>query len=164
MPEVGGKTDDRLHFYCNLVMNVFIVGSPMVTAAAMAEDTRRYNKQIIECQQMLDAIDGKTKAWANHPCTLQYKSHKLWLDQYRRCFIAYKEGKYGKAFWHSTIANFVKPHFHTRTFYNQMKRRLFTKSPYHYSQWASLGTDHENWYWSPKEKKIIKYVNGKRRD
>ena len=132
----------------------------MVTAAAMAEDTRRYNKQVIECRQMLDAIEGKTNAWSNHPCTLQYKDHKLWLDQYRRCLIAYKEGRHGKAFLHSTIANIVKPHFHTRAFYNQMKRRLFTKSPYHYSQWAIFGESEENFYYVNGEMRV--YVNGKR--
>ena len=46
-------------------MNVFIVGTPLETAAVL--DTRRLRKQIIECGQMLAALDGKTKFWRNHP-------------------------------------------------------------------------------------------------
>jgi hypothetical protein len=37
-------------------MQVFIVGSPLETAKAL--DNRRLNKQIIECQQILDALNG----------------------------------------------------------------------------------------------------------
>ena len=57
-------------------MQVFIIGSPLETA--MALDRRRLNKQIIECRQILNAIFGKTNAWVNHPCTLQYHKHKHW--------------------------------------------------------------------------------------
>ena len=62
-------------------MNVFIVGSPLETAKAL--DHRRLNKQIIECHQILKALRGETMAWANHPCTLQYKGHEMWL----RCYL-----------------------------------------------------------------------------
>lgn len=54
-------------------MNIFIVGSPVETARAL--DLRRLHKQIIECQQILDALNGKC-AWSNHPCTLQYKDYQ----------------------------------------------------------------------------------------
>lgn len=143
-------------------MNVFIVGSPLSTAKAMVNDTKRFNKQIVECKQILAAINGETKAWRNHPCTKQYANHKLWLDEYRLCLIAYREGKYARALLHSWIANFVKPSFHTQEFFDQMKRRLYTKDNNLYSQYAPWGVSHVNWYWSPTEKKIIKYVNGKR--
>lgn len=36
--------------------------SPLATAKAMINDPRRYSKQIIECQQILDAISGKSQA------------------------------------------------------------------------------------------------------
>lgn len=141
-------------------MNVFIVGSPLETAQAL--DKRRLNKQIIECQQILDALGGK-KAWANHPCVLQYRGYEKWLMNYMGCLIRYQAGA-------PTMANISSqwckihgtPPFHTEDFFTQMKRRLYTKDPVHYSQWADLGASDENWYWSPTEQKIIKYVNGKR--
>lgn len=70
-------------------MNVFIIGTALETAKAL--DKRRLNKQIIECQQMLDAMDGK-KAWSNHPCTLQYATHKQWLYDYMLCLELYRFG------------------------------------------------------------------------
>ena len=55
-------------------MNVFVIGSPIETAKCL--DPRRLNKQIIECKQILKAIDGETKAWANHPATKMYMKVK----------------------------------------------------------------------------------------
>lgn len=60
-------------YYVEIVMQVFIVGSPLETA--MALDSARLRKQIIETQQILDALNG-AKAWSNHPCVLQYKGYE----------------------------------------------------------------------------------------
>lgn len=140
-------------------MNVFIIGSPFETAQAL--DMRRLNKQIIECQQILDALEGK-KAWSNHPCTLQYRDHSEWLYAYMMCLIHCRDDtEWGREKWNEVALEYTPP-FHTEEYFNQMKRRLYTKDPAHYAQWADLGTSDENWYWSPTEQKIIKYVNGKR--
>ncbi|MBR5476684.1 MAG: hypothetical protein IKV17_07700 [Bacteroidaceae bacterium] len=37
-------------------MQVFIIGTPLETAIAL--DPLRLNKQIVECQQILDALNG----------------------------------------------------------------------------------------------------------
>ena len=42
------------------------------------------------------------------------------------------------------------------------ERRLYTKDPEHYAQWAELGLSYVNWYWSPSEDTYIYYRNGKR--
>lgn len=141
-------------------MNVFIIGSPIEMAKAL--DAARLNKQIIECQQILDALDGSKKAWAHHPCTRQYRGHERWLMNYMGCLLRYKYGEYGRAEMSSQWCEKDRPPFHTEEFFNQMKRRLYTKNPVHYAQWAELGVSEENWYWSPREQKIIKYVKGKR--
>lgn len=140
-------------------MNVFIIGSPLETAKAL--DKLRLNKQIIECQQILDALEGK-KAWSHHPCTLQYEGHEIWLMNYMSCLLRYKCGEYSRAEVASQWCEQDRPSFHTEEFFNQMKRRLYTKNPEHYAKWADLGHSDENWYWSPSEQKIIKYINGKR--
>ena len=141
-------------------MNVFIVGSPLTTAMELVTDTKRFNKQIIECKQILNAIDGNSKAWANHPCTLQYKAHRKWLKRYGICLSAYKENRYIKALFYSILANRIRPSFHTAEFFDQMKRRLFTKDNNLYDQWAYLGTSEENFYYVDGEMRV--YVNGKR--
>ena len=149
-------------------MQVFIVGSPLETAKAMARDTRRYNKQIIEVRQILDALNG-TKAWRNHPCTLQYKDYEEWLCDYHNCLLHYREylkfgnteeNYLGYAEFYSASAEDNKPTFHTEEYFKQMKRRLYTKDPIYYAQWVNLGTSEENWYFVEGEWRV--YRNGKR--
>lgn len=142
-------------------MQVFIVGSPLETA--MALDRRRLNRQIQETKVILDALNG-AKAWSNHPCVLQYREHIYWLLLYLNCLISFDEEEYNYAHRVSCMANMERPLFHTEEYFNQMKRRLYTKDNNHYAQWAYLGTSEDNWYWSQKEDKFIKYRNGKRID
>lgn len=142
-------------------MQVFIVGSPFETARAL--DKCRLNKQIIECQQILDALNG-AKAWSNHPCTLQYRGQELWLYDYMRCLMSHRDGRVFLAELYSGACDCIRPPFHTQEYFDQMKRRLYTKSKEHYAQWAHLGESEDNWYWSQKENKFIKYRNGKRID
>lgn len=67
-------------------MQVFIVGTPLETA--MALDKLRLNKQIIECRQILDALNGAT-SWSNHPCVLQYRGYEFWLECYLHCLQSF---------------------------------------------------------------------------
>lgn len=61
---------------------------------------------------------------------------------------------------YSKFADLCRPPFHTQDYYDQMKRRLYTKDKEHYKQWAHLGESDENWYFVDGEWR--KYVNGKR--
>lgn len=61
---------------------------------------------------------------------------------------------------YSKKADEYRPPFLTDDFCNQHKRRLFTKSPDKYPQFAEYGTSEENWYFFDCE--LLKYVNGKR--
>lgn len=140
-------------------MQVFIIGTPLETA--MVLDKKRKHKQWIEIQQILDALNGKI-AWNNHPCTLQYKGHEKWLMYYRTVIEYLNMDMMEQAKAISDLADSIKPPFHTQEYFDQMKRRLYTKNPEHYKQWEYLGMNNCNWYWSQKENKFIKYVNGKR--
>ena len=140
-------------------MQVFIIGTPLQTA--MALDQKRLNKQILETNQILDALNGKS-AWSNHPCTLQYRGYEEWLTDYKRCLTAYKNNNNLEAFIAEQWCHQTRPSFHTQEYFDQMKRRLYTKDKEHYKQWNGLGTSLENWYWSQSENKFIKYINGKR--
>ena len=141
-------------------MQVFIVGTPLETAQAL--DKSRLNKQIIECKQILDALNG-AKAWNKHPAVLQYKGYEKWLISYLECLTAYQNVQRLEASIQSQYAcDWYKPHWHTQDYYDQMKRRLYTKDKEHYKQWWSLGTSDCNWYYSQDEEKFIKYINGKR--
>jgi hypothetical protein len=138
-------------------MQVFIIGTPLETARAL--DRKRLNKQIIECQQILDALNG-AKAWSNHPCVLQYKGHEFWLKCYLSCLCYVKWGEWEEAKDTSQLADNNRPEWHTQEYFDQMKRRLYEKDEEYYKQWGYLGKSYENWYFVDGEWRI--YENGKR--
>lgn len=152
-------------------MQVFCpYSSPLRCAEALWADQLRYNKQIVECRQIIAAIDG-AKAWRSHPVCLMYKEHKEWLKYYAFYFIAYKEQMNTTSNWQrfrlsdilsrlNRNANKIRPPFLTDEFCDQHKRRLYTKSPDLYPQFAEYGKSDENWYFLNGQ--IVKYVNGKR--
>ena len=139
-------------------MQVFIVGSVIETIRSL--DPKRFNKQILETKQIISAIEGKTEAWKNHPCVLQYKYHIDWLRLYLRCFEEHKIGNTTLAICSSLLATEHTPSFHTPEYLDQMKRRLYTKNPEFYKQWSYLGTSDDNWYYVCGIWRI--YKNGKR--
>lgn len=140
-------------------MQVFIVGTPLETA--MVLDKRRLHKQIIEARQIIEALNG-AKAWSNHPCVLQYRgeTEQMWIRNYLDCLWFYHNGQKKLAEIESRYAELARPDWHCDEYFDQMKRRLYTKAPEHYKQWAHLGTSEENWYFVDGEWR--KYVNGKR--
>lgn len=146
-------------------MQVFIIGSPLDTAKAL--DRKRLNKQIIECQQILKAIWGESKAWVNHPCTIQYREHETWLWYYYQTLTFYKNylntvtvefdvDPLEIAKSKSLMADLYRPNFHTQAYLGNMKKRLYTKNNEHYKQWENLGESYENWYWVDNKWKIYK--------
>ncbi len=140
-----------------LQMQIFIIGTPLETAKAL--DKRRLNKQIIECRQILNAING-AKAWRNHPVVLQYRDYVDWLKLYSNVLEEYRNGSYIVAEMIDSVM--IPPPFHDEEFFNQMKRRLYTKDNTHYKQWKHLGETQENWYYV--DGVMRKYVNGHRTD
>lgn len=140
-------------------MQIFL-SSPSCLQTDRQLDKRRLNKQIIEAAQILRAIDGEGKGWKNHPATRKYRPHKSWLHLYRFCLMAFKNGDIKLAEVISRQADAVLPPFVTEELCRQHAKRLFTKSPDLYPQFASLGTSMENWY--VIDGAIIRYVNGKK--
>jgi hypothetical protein len=153
-------------------MQVFIIGTPLETAMALSK--RHLNNQINEIKIILDALNG-AKAWSNHPCVLQYKEHKKWLWLYMSVLAEYyqishldwlsDEGKESLKplmyHWNEKALKKI-PYWHTQEYFDQMKRRLYTKDPEHYKQWAYLVESEVNWYFVDEEWR--KYINGRRID
>lgn len=50
-------------------------------------DYRRLGKQRVEAMQILNALEGKSKGWRNHPAVLMWKGHEASLRMYLRCSI-----------------------------------------------------------------------------
>lgn len=152
-------------------MNIFVPFiSLLENAKSLWKDKRRFNKQIIECNQIIKAIEGN-KAWRNHPITKMYELNKDWIELYRDCLINYK------LFINSTNCNDKQNYSHllilinrkaksiTPSFLNekyciQHRKRLFTKNPTAFEEFKCYGVSNENWYIINGN--LIKYINGKR--
>lgn len=154
-------------------MQVFVpYKEPLKVAIIMWSDKKRFNKQIIECRQILNAIEGVGKGWFNHPVVKMYKDHKEWLECYLKVFEFYKNihndelSEYDKYYVNNDLelynkrANEITPLFLTDDFCYQHKRRLYTKSPELYSLFAKYGKSDINYYYVDGE--LLKYKNGKR--
>ena len=141
-------------------MQVFVVGSPLETA--MALDPKRLRSQIREAYVILSAIHGESKGWAHHPVVLMYSEPNSvrWLQMYADILEGYLDGSMGLQMA-DREAKAITQAFHTPEFIKQMKRRLYTKNPEHYEQWAYLGTSEDNYYWSPTKRAWLMYRNGK---
>lgn len=52
------------------------------TKSAKALDNKRLGKQRVEVKQILNALDGKSKGWTNHPATNMWRGYETALAQY----------------------------------------------------------------------------------
>jgi hypothetical protein len=69
-------------------MQTFLPSSnPVVTARWL--DSKRLNKQILECYQILNVLSGKspTGGWRNHPAVLMWKGYERGLWNYVQAMI-----------------------------------------------------------------------------
>lgn len=142
-------------------MQVFICEkSTIEVCEAMKLDRVRMNKQVIEARQIIKSIEG-AKSWHNHPVCLMYREHKDWLYTYMCCMDCYLKGLYENAKYWSDEADKIRPFFlDWDELIIQHRKRLYSKSPDKYPQFAEYGTSEENWYFVDCE--LLKYVNGKR--
>lgn len=50
--------------------------------SAQVLDSKRLNKQLVECQQIFNALCGNSKGWTNHPVTNMWRGHRRHLWHY----------------------------------------------------------------------------------
>lgn len=143
-------------------MQVFICEkSPIKVCEAMKLDRVRMNKQVIEARQIIKSIEGLSKSWKNHPVCLMYKKHKEWLYDYMCCMDCYLKGLYEYAKYWSDEADKIRPSFlDWDELIIQHRKRLYSKSPDKYPQFAQYGTSDINYYVVNGE--LLKYKDGKR--
>ena len=136
-------------------MQIFFIGNVLDTAKCL--DKKRLHKQIIEVNQLIKAIEGKTKAWRKHPVTVMYENDLNFLRGYKNCLIAYKENRMQDAEFFSKWCDRTKPDFlkDCGWYFENMKNRLFTKDKQYYSQYFPTAVEsYSNYY----------YVNGEWRE
>lgn len=89
-----------------------------------------------------------------------YGEHWHWLTLYQLCLYSYASGRYADAEGYDFLARESTPPFLTDELCDQHKRRLYTKAPDLYPQFAPYGKSEENWY--VVDGQLVKYANGKR--
>lgn len=140
-------------------MQIFIpYPSPIEVAKCL--DPRRLNKQIIECDQIIKAIKGETKAWANHPVVKMYADHLYWVELYRDCLDFYKRGRPDLAETLSTQADRFRPSWMTDALCRSHKRRLVAKDAQFYKAFWVYGISDINYY--VVDNKVLGYVQGRK--
>ena len=140
-------------------MQIFIpYPSPIEVAKCL--DRKRLNKQIIECGQIMKAIKGETKAWANHPVVKMYTGHLHWVELYKDCLEYYKNGRPDLAELLSTQADMFRPSWMTEALCRSHKRRLVAKDAQFYKVFWVYGVSSINYY--VVDNKVLGYAQGKR--
>jgi hypothetical protein len=69
-------------------MQTFLPSANATISASML-DSKRLNKQILECYQILNVLSGKSKGggWRNHPAVLMWKGYEKGLWKYVQAMI-----------------------------------------------------------------------------
>jgi len=67
-------------------MQTFLIHSSFVVTASLL-DNKRLSKQRVEAKQILNALEGKSKGWRNHPATLMWYGYETALQYYHDCMI-----------------------------------------------------------------------------
>lgn len=140
-------------------MQVF-VPYPNPFGVAQCLDKRRLNKQIVECGQILRAIDDPAAPWSHHPVVAMWKPYRDWLWWYRDCLDNYRRGNLQVARDIGLVCFAKHPAFLTRDFCHQHRRRLYAKDPVYYAEFAEYGISEENWYYV--DGKLVRYIKGKK--
>ena len=141
-------------------MQVFIIGDVLETFNTL--DKKRLRKQLIENRQILKVYNGDSDAWKNHPVVKSYRPYQKWLVVYTWAleeFLNEKSDLLMLMHYNKWLRD-NKPIFHTKDYFTQMKRRLYTKNNKFYEQFSDLGESDINWYYV--DGKWLFYKNGKK--
>jgi len=128
-------------------MQIFL---PFINPKEVASvlDPRRLNKQIIECDWILNAGVNNTRA-QYHPIYKMYKDNLDFVKFYQECLIAYRGGNESLSKKCCNMALSVLPEFFkdAQWYFDNFKKRLYTKDPNYYALFESYGQSQVNYYY-----------------
>lgn len=116
---------------------------PSYKESAKVLDYRRLGKQRVEVLQLLKALNGETKGWANHPAAKMWRGYENELVAYGLAICnewisrGYKDTCYGKIeLYHNKDGNFNIPHWlGNKDFHRSHRSNLLRKNKEYYSQY-----------------------------
>jgi hypothetical protein len=133
---------------------------PSFEKSAKALDNKRLQKQIVECQQLLNALtNSEAKGWKNHPAALMWKGHEGALAEYMLvCWTEWKNRGFGPD--HKSVdwlksrefASTPSPSWIGRDdFHAAHRSNLLRKNPDHYAQFGWTESPDLEYVWPSKE-------------
>lgn len=124
------------------------------TSTCLFKDKRRYNKQIIECGQIIAAIKGESNAWSNHPIVWQYRDYVDFLVFYKAYLELFRDA-YAYTLTMKPIV--VPPFIFDQDYLDSHKRRLYQKNPEAFREFAEYDNgDTSNLYCVPLDFPVTK--------
>ena len=103
----------------------------------MCLDYRRLGKQRVEALQIINALEGRSKGWVNHPATRMWAPYVDALKTYHNLSIEiWKARGYKNTMKHFSVPQkYSQPHFlGNEKFHLSHQANLYKKSPADYPQ------------------------------
>lgn len=124
---------------------------PDFAASAKVLDVKRLGKQRVEAWQLIRAINGETKGWANHPAAVMWRGHLPALHMYGRAVCSewigrgYNDTMLDRFEWNDT---FTLPRwFGDEAFHAAHRSNLLRKDPVWYGQFNWFEPDDLDYIW-----------------
>lgn len=120
--------------------------------SARCLDYRRLGKQRVECLQILNALEGKSKGWTNHPATRMWRGYEDALRLYM-CVVVWEWTDRG---YRNNIVlprDFVTDAFRyppwlgDERLHASHKSNLLRKDPVHYGQFGWTEPNDLKYFW-----------------
>jgi hypothetical protein len=121
------------------------------TAACL--DYRRLGKQRVEAKQILNALQGKSTGWTNHPATNMWRGYEDALSLYHnRIIIEWIDRGYNNNMPYIDVGKVVMPPWMgDENFHSSHRAALLFKQPDHYSQFNWNETPSMMYVWPTGE-------------
>jgi hypothetical protein len=122
---------------------------PNFRISASLLDRQRLGKQRVEAQQILNALEGKTKGWVNHPATKMWRGYEDALKRYLKCCIdewvarGYKNNMGVEA----PTSAILPPWVGDERVHSSHRANLLRKDPTHYGSFGWKEDPTMPYYW-----------------
>lgn len=118
-------------------------------------DWKRHNKQITECKQILDCLEGKTQGWKNHPAVLMWRGYESTLKKYHDVLLEqwYLRGYGGtrKPYNESNPVESYPAWWDDERLFASHRGNLLRKDPIYYCKFGWSESPDTPYFWPTKE-------------
>ncbi len=112
---------------------------PSIVKSVRCLDWRRLGKQRVEARQILNALEGKSSGWRNHPATRMWEGYENALKAYLNvCIIEWQRRGYNNTMKGEKVSFPIEmpPWFGDDRFHASHRSNLLRKDSEHYGQFG----------------------------